>query len=153
MNRNEISDLFNKWVKKLRIENQFDCKLEFVNDVNFKKTGDLKIDIEDSKAIIMLNESNPFNENFEEVIIHELMHLKLYPLDQFAEMMIIANYENGSKEQNIMYHNFFVTLEKMLEELTKCYLLEFGGNKELSYGRCKNKTSFNELYKKLKSLE
>lgn len=153
MNRNEISDLFNKWVKKLRIENQFDCKLEFVNDVNFKKTGDLKIDIEDSKAIIMLNESNPFNENFEEVIIHELMHLKLYPLDQFAEMMIIANYENGSKEQNIMYHNFFVTLEKTVEELTKCYLLEFGGNKELSYGRCKNKTSFNELYKKLKSLE
>ena len=40
-----------------------------------------------------------------------------------------------------------------MEEQTKCFLLEFGSNRELSFGRCKEKKSFNELYDGLKSIK
>ena len=40
-----------------------------------------------------------------------------------------------------------------MEELTKCFLLKFGSNRELSFGRCKEKKSFNELYDGLQSIK
>lgn len=40
-------------------------------------------------------------------------------------------------------------LEMTVEELTKCFLLEFGENKNLSYGRCNKQKSFNDLYQGL----
>ncbi len=76
----------------------------------------------------------------------------MYPLDQFTESMILVNYEDGSNAQNLAYYNFFTNLEMTVEELTKCYIGAFGDNKELSYGRCKSKKSFNELYDGLSSL-
>ena len=46
-----------------------------------------------------------------------------------------------------------MTLEQTVEELAKCFLLEFGENKELSYGRCRQEKSFNDLYDGLKNIE
>ncbi|MFW5794277.1 MAG: hypothetical protein ACOCV1_02230 [Bacillota bacterium] len=43
-----------------------------------------------------------------------------------------------------------ITLEQTVAELTKCFLLSFGENKNLSYGRVKTTLSFNELYDGLK---
>ena len=48
---------------------------------------------------------------------------------------------------------FFTTLEQTVEELAKCFLLEFGEDKRLSFGRCEEKPSFNELFDGLKNLE
>lgn len=45
------------------------------------------------------------------------------------------------------------TLEQTVEELTKCFLLEFGENKSLSFGRCKKMKSFTELYDGLNNIE
>ena len=118
-----------------------------------EKTGDFKIDCDDKKAILMLNAINPKQENYEEVIVHELMHIKMYPLDQVTESLITNTFEEGSPASNFAYQQFFTTLEQTVEELAKCYLLEFGENRELSYGRCGKKKSFNELYDGLKNLE
>ena len=74
-----VNPIFNKWLDILRLRNNWDIKFELINDENFKKTGDFKIDPDDRKAILMINAKNPKNENVEEVIIHELLHLKLYP--------------------------------------------------------------------------
>ncbi len=145
--------VFDKWIKILRLKNNWDILLELVEDESFKKTGDFKIDCDDKKAIIMLNVLNPKNENMEEVIVHELLHLKMYPLDQFTETMIINNYEHDSNTYNLMYHNFFLNLEITVEELTKCFLGYYGENKELSFGRCKEKKSFDELFGGLKSIK
>ena len=128
-------------------------KLEFVEDPTWRKTGDFKIDCEDKKAVFLLNAANPKQENLEEVICHELMHLKMYPLDQVTESLIINAFEEGSPASNFAYQQFFTTLEQTVEELTKCFLLEFGSNRELSFGRCKEKKSFNELYDGLKSIK
>lgn len=147
-----IEELFDKWCKKLRITPQWDIKLEMVTDPDWKKTGDFKIDPTDKKAILMLNAANPKQENMEEVIVHELMHIKMYPLDQVCESLILSNFDEGTNGYNFAYHQFFENLEMTVEELTKCFLLEFGENKELSYGRCSKQKSFNDLYEGLKAI-
>lgn len=137
MDREKITALFEKYVRKLRITPAWDVKLEFVEDPEWRKTGDFKIDCDDRKAILMLNAVNPKQENLEEVIIHELMHIKLYPLDQVTESLIINSFEEGTPAWNFAYQQFFTALEQTVEELAKCFLLEFGDNKEFSYGRCR----------------
>lgn len=152
-NKNELINLFDKWSKKLRVCPNWDIKLECVDDVNWRKTGDIKIDCDDKKAILLINISNPKQENLEEVIVHELFHLKMYPLDQVTESLIVSNFKEGTSSYDFAYNEFFVSLEQTVEELTKCFLLEFGDNRELSYGRCKNQKSYNELFDNLKNLE
>lgn len=154
MDEVEITSLFEKYIKKLRITPSWDIRLEFVKDPTWPKTGDFKIDCNDRKAILLLNVINPTQENLEEVIVHELMHIKMYPLDQVTESLIINCFEEGSVASNFAYQQFFTTLEQTVEELAKCFLLEFGDNKKFSYGRCSKKgKSFNELYDGLNNIE
>ena len=153
MDRDEIERLFAKWRDKLRLTPAWDIKLEFVEDPQWRKTGDFKIDCDDMKAILLLNASNPKQENMEEVIIHELMHLKMYPLDQVTESMITSCFEEGTPGWNFAYTQFFTALEQTVEEMTKCFLLEYGENRELSFGRCARQKSFEELYQGLKTIE
>ena len=152
MDRAEVQRLFDKYCKKLRIVPAWDVKLELVEDTTWRKTGDFRIDCDDKKAVFLLNAVNPKQENLEEVIVHELMHLKMYPLDQVTESLIVNTFEEGSPASNFAYQQFFTTLEQTVEELTKCFLLEFGENRELSYGRCKHMKSFNDLYDGLRSI-
>lgn len=152
MDRAEVQRLFDRYCKKLRIVPAWDVKLVFVEDPTWRKTGDFRIDCDDKKAVFLLNAVNPKQENLEEVIVHELMHLKMYPLDQVTESLIVNTFEEGSSASNFAYQQFFTTLEQTVEELTKCFLLEFGENRELSYGRCKQMKSFNDLYDGLRSI-
>lgn len=153
MEKEKLNELFEKWCKKLRIVPAWDAKLEFVDDPEWRKTGDFKIDCDDRKAILLLNTGNPKQENLEEVIVHELMHLKMYPLDQVTESLIINTFEEGSAASNFAYQQFFCALEQTVEEMAKCFLLEFGENKNLSYGRCSGMKSFDELYEGLKNID
>ena len=153
MTKQELSKIFEKYCKKLRITPIWDVKLQFVEDTSWPKTGDFKIDCDDRKAILMLNIANPKQENLEEVIVHELMHLKMYPLDQVTESLITSHFEEGTGAYNFAYQQFFLALEQTVEELAKCFLFEFGDNKELSDGRCDKQLSFNELYDGLKNIE
>ena len=152
MDQEQVQALFEKWCRKLRIVPNWDVKLEFVEDPQWRKTGDFKIDCDDKKAILMLNAANPKQENPEEVIIHELLHLKVYPLDQVTESLIVSNFEEGTPAWDFAYRQFFTTLEQTVEELTKCFLLEFGENRELSFGRCRGQKSYEELFHGLKNL-
>ena len=153
MEKEKLNELFEKWCKKLRIFPAWDVKLEFVDDPEWRKTGDFKIDCDDRKAILLLNTGNPKQENLEEVIVHELMHLKMYPLDQVTESLIMNTFEEGSAASNFAYQQFFCALEQTVEEMAKCFLLEFGENKNLSYGRCSGMKSFDELYEGLKNID
>ena len=151
-NRAYIQALFEKWCQKLRIVPAWDIRLEFVEDPQWRKTGDFKVDCDDRKAVLMLNGVNPKQENLEEVIVHELLHLKLYPLDQVTESLITSSFEEGTPAWEFAYRQFFTALEQTVEELAKCYLLEFGENKEFSFGRCKGMKSYDELFDGLKNL-
>ena len=153
MDKEAITALFDKYIRKLRITPAWDIKLEFVEDPAWPKTGDFKIDCDDRKAILLLNIANPIQENVEEVIVHELMHIKMYPLDQVTESLIMNCFEDGSAASGFAYQQFFTALEQTVEELAKCFLLEFGENKEFSYGRCNKGKSFNDLYDELNNIE
>ena len=153
MDKEAITTLFDKYIRKLRITPAWDIKLEFVEDSAWPKTGDFKIDCDDRKAILLLNIANPTQENLEEVIVHELMHIKMYPLDQVTESLIMNCFEDGSAASGFAYQQFFTALEQTVEELAKCFLLEFGENKEFSYGRCNKGKSFNDLYDELNNIE
>ena len=152
INKNEAILILDKWIGILRIKNQWDVELILVNDDKFNKTGDIKIDITDKKALIYLNKQNPRNENIEEVIVHELLHLKLYPLDQLTETLITNHYDEDTPAFQMIYEQFMVSLEITVEELTKCFLGKMGENTELSFGRVKEMKSFNELFDGLKDL-
>ena len=153
MDRANIAALFETYIRKLRITPAWDVRLEFVEDPSWTKTGDFKIDCDDRKAILLLNAGNPNQENIEEIIIHELMHIKMYPLDQVTESLIVNWFEEGSAASHVADQQFLVTLEPTGEELAKCLLLEFGENKEFSYGRCSKQKSFHELYDGLKNID
>ena len=151
--REHLQERFRYWCGKLRLTPGWDARLEWVDDPSWRKTGDVKIDCDDRKAILMLNAANPKQENLEEVIVHELMHLKLYPLDQMTESLIISNFEERSPARSFAYRQFFEALEITVEELAKCFLLEFGEEKELSFGRCAGMKSFGALFEGLGNLE
>lgn len=153
MDKQALTALFEKYIRKLRITPDWDIKLRFVEDPEWTKTGDFKIDCDDRKAILLLNIADPKQENLEEVIVHELMHIKMYPLDQVTESLITNCFEDGSVASRFAYQQFFTALEQTVEELTKCFLLEYGENKEFSYGRCDRRKSFNDLYEGLNSIK
>ena len=152
MKEDDIRRLLDFWCGKLRITPSWDVRLELVTDPAWPKTGDIKIDCDDRKAILMLNAVAPKQENLEEVIVHELFHLKLYPLDQTTESLISSGFDEGSRGYDFAMTQFMLTLEQTVEELAKCFLLEFGEDRELSFGRCSQKRSFDDLYRGLKPL-
>ena len=153
MDREQITALFEKYIRKLRITPAWDIRLEFAEDPSWPKTGDFRIDCDDRKAVLLLNADNPKQENLEEVIVHELMHIKMYPLDQVTESLILSSFPEESPARDFAYRQFFTALEQTVEELAKCFLLEFGDNRELSFGRCGRMKSFNELYDGLNNIE
>lgn len=152
MEQEKLAALFDQYCKKLRITPVWDVKLELVDDPEWRKTGDFKIDCDDRKAILLLNARNPKQENMEEVILHELMHLKMYPLDQVTESLIVNTFEEDSPARNFASQQFFTALEQTVEELAKCFLLEFGEDKTFSFGRCNQQKSFNELFDGLNNI-
>ena len=153
MTKEEMEGLFERWCRKLRITPGWDVELELVEDEGWRKTGDIKIDCDDRKAVVMLNFLNPRQANLEEILVHELFHLKLYPLDQVTESLITESFEEGSPAYGFAMTQFMTSLEQTVEELAKCWLMEFGENRELSFGRCRSMKSFDELYDGLKNLE
>ena len=153
MDREKVTALFEKYIRKLRITPAWDVKLEFVEDPEWRKTADFKIDCDDRKAILLLNAVSPKQENIEEVIVHELMHIKMYPLDQVTESLIKNCFEDGSAASRFACQQFFTALEQTVEEMAKCFLLEFGENRDRSFGRCAGGQSFNDLYNGLNNIE
>ena len=97
----------------MRLVPNWDIRLEWVDDPNWRKTGDFKINCDDKKAIILLNGTNPKQEIMEEVFVHELMPLKLYPLDQVTEALITSNFEEGTPGYNLAYYVFPQRLSRL----------------------------------------
>jgi hypothetical protein len=130
-----IEAYLKKWQDILRLRD-WDIKYEAV-DTEWRKTGDIKIDVTDRKAILMINNHNPRQTNLEALIIHELLHLKLYGMDQMLEELIYAVF--GKNENNpklsFAYNQFMNLLEPTVEDLAKGFLSLGGEDKEMSFGR------------------
>jgi len=130
-----LQHYLSKWQDIMRLRD-WDIRLTTVN-TEWRKTGDIKIDADDKKAVLMINAANPKSENLEEVVIHELLHLKLWAMDQMLEQLLISVFGDDETDQKHEFaHGQFMTLlESTVEDLTKAFLSTAGENKELSFGR------------------
>ncbi len=130
-----IQGYLSTWQDVLRLRD-WDIRIEMVN-TEWRKTGDIKIDADDRKAVLMINAANPRQENFEEVVIHELLHLKLWAMDQMLEGLLYSVFgeDDSDPKQKFAYGQFMTLLESTVEDLTKAFLSIAGDNKALSFGR------------------
>lgn len=132
---NECERFLKKWQDILRLRD-WDIVIHIV-DTEWRKSGDIKIDSDDKKAVLMINGFNPKQENLEALIIHELLHLKLWDMDQMIEELVYATFgedENDPKFQ-FAYNKFMHVLEPTTEDLAKAFLTLGGEDKNISFGR------------------
>lgn len=117
-----LQALLSKWQRILRLQD-WDIRVQLV-ETPWRKTGDIKIDAHDRKAIVLFNAQNPHDENLEEV-----MHLKLWPLDSMLENLLGGVFGNDANDPKykFAYAQFMDALEPTVEDLTKS-LLQLGGN-------------------------
>jgi len=131
----ETQILLEKWQKILRLKD-WDIKLELVTK-EWRKTGDVKIDQADKTAILLVNACNPKQTNAEAVIIHELLHIKLWGMDQMIETLlqcIYGEYQNEPKHA-FAYTQFMELLEVTTQDLAKGYIELGADDKSISFGR------------------
>ena len=134
INKDEVEKYLRKWQDILRLRD-WDIKLLIV-ETEWRKSGDIKIDLDDKKAVLLINK-HPKSENAEELVVHELLHLKLYRMDMMTEDLfnIVYGENEDDPKRSFAYSQYMLTLESTVEDLTKGYLAVGGNDKELSFGR------------------
>ncbi len=130
-----LSELISKWQTILRLRD-WDIKLQLVT-TPWRKTGDIKIDAHDKKAILLVNVNKLEAENLEEIIIHELLHLSLWGLDQMLESLLTSVFGTNSEDPKYQfaYVQFMDKLEPTVEDLTKAFMDLGADHKTLSFKR------------------
>ena len=126
--------MLNKWQKILRLSD-WDIKLVLVTK-DWRKSGDIKIDRDNQMAALMIHESVP-EKQLEELIVHELLHLRLYGMDQLIEgnINIIFGSDDSDPKREFAMNTFFVELESTVENLTKALLTAAGKDTEFWFNR------------------
>jgi hypothetical protein len=130
----EISKLLSKWQAILRLRD-WDIQVRIVK-TKWRKSGDIKIDMDDKKAVMLIN-NKPKTTNLEELVIHELLHLKLYGMDQMLENLLVSVFgdDGDDPKRKFAMHQFFILLESTVEDLTKGFLTAAETEENLCFGR------------------
>jgi hypothetical protein len=139
----EVEAHLKKWQDVLRLRD-WDILIRIVK-TKWRKSGDIKIDLDDKKAVLLINQTPKCEslEELEELVVHELLHLKLYGLDQMIEELLSLVYgKEESSKRDFAQTQFMVLLESTVEDLTKGYLASIGNQKNPSF--CRLRKSINE---------
>ncbi len=130
----DIERYLHKWQGILRLRD-WDIFLNMV-ETDWRKSGDIKIDREDKKAVLLINR-RPKSENLEELVVHELVHLKLHDMDMMTEELINLVYgeDDEDPKRSFAYTQFMVTLESTVEDLAKSFPTASQSETPLSLGR------------------
>lgn len=86
-----------------------------IEEIEFKRkdypqSGDIKVDLKNKSAKILISKEETGKDNF--IILHELIHLILWDMDNFAEKKIPLKQKN----------QYFDKLEKTVANLVKIIL-------------------------------
>lgn len=84
-------------------------KLTVFNRTDYEQTGDIEVDLNNKSAVLLISEKDT-GKNLNETVLHELVHLLLWELDQFAE-------ENVQDKKQ-----YLSLLEKTVDQITKSIL-------------------------------
>lgn len=108
----------------------WEIRVEVVRET-WRKSGDIKIDACNRLAVLMVNESvTP--EHLDEVVLHELVHLKLGGLDRMIEDLLdsLHGEDHGDPRRKFAYAQFMDRLEETTQGFTRA-LLGLAGNPAL----------------------
>lgn len=130
----DVAERLQHWQGLLRLAD-WDLDIEVCPE-DWRKSGDVKVDLEDRKAVLMVNEQ-PKCDNLDELVVHELVHIKLYALDQMIEYLLAAVYGRDDRDpkRSFAWGQFMRVLESTTEDLTKSLLAASGLPQGVSFGR------------------
>jgi hypothetical protein len=129
-----VNAALSRWQKVLRL-GDWDLTVRMAPP-DWRKSADVKVDLEDRKAVLIVNRE-PRSDNLEELVVHELLHVRLYALDQMIEDLLAAVYGQDGLDprRSFAYAQFMRVLESTVEDLAKGYLAAAGAREPLSFGR------------------
>ncbi len=136
VNEKEVGEHLARWQGILRLRD-WDIKVRIVR-TKWRKSGDIKIDLDDKKAVLLVNHQPRCEklEELEEVVVHELLHVKLYGMDQMIDQLLSLVYgQKNNPKLEFAQTQFMTLLESTTEDLTKGYLEVAKHQKALSFGR------------------
>lgn len=120
VSKNGVEKLLYKWQNTLRLRD-WDITVRIIR-TKWRKSGDIKVDLENRNAVLLINHM-PKCKNLEEIVVHELLHIKLYGLDKMMEDLINVVYgHKKTKQRQFAWNQFMSLLETTVEDLTKGYL-------------------------------
>lgn len=124
-----------KWQEILSLKD-WTIKIKEV-DKEWRKSGDIKIDSDNMQAILMLNTYNPKRNNLEALIVHELLHLKLWGMDQMIEELIntVFGQDPSDPKYQFAFRKFMGVLEPTVEHLALAYMSLGGDDMSESFSR------------------
>lgn len=130
----EITTILGKWQKILRLQ---DWAIRVVvADKDWRKSGDIKIDEDNKNAALLINQKVDIRY-LEEIVIHELLHLKLWGMDQMIENLLSSLYgsDESDPKRKFAYGQFMGVLESTTQDLTKALLSATGEEREMYFNR------------------
>jgi hypothetical protein len=132
--REQARDILARWQPMLRLAD-WDIDLRLVT-TPWRKSGDIKVDLDDRKAVLLLKAGQPA-EHLEEVLVHELLHLRLYALDQMLVQLLDAVYGTDAEDPRRAFAEtqFMTLLESTTEDLAKALLTASGSSTPLTFER------------------
>ncbi len=130
----DITGFLEKWQQILQLR---DWSIRVVvADRDWRKSGDIKIDQDNRNAALIINQRVEI-QFLEEIVIHELLHLKLWGMDQMIEALLSSLY--GSDEDDprrvFAYGQFMSVLEVTTQDLTKALISATGEKREMYFLR------------------
>jgi len=130
----EARAILARWQPILRLAD-WDIDLRLVA-TPWRKSGDVKVDLEDGKAVLLLKAGQP-SEHLEEIVVHELVHLRLYALDQMLVELLDGVFGTDADEPRRAFAEtrFMTLLESTTEDLAKALLAASGSSTPLAFGR------------------
>ena len=130
----KTESMIDRWSGILRLQD-WDIRHTVVQQ-EWRKRGDIKIDTSNRMAVLMVH--HEVDDSFiEELVVHELLHLKLYDMDQMIEELINLVYgtDEGEPRREFAWSRFMEALESTTEDLTKALLAASGSPGELNFDR------------------
>jgi hypothetical protein len=123
-----------RWQPILRLAD-WDIDLRLVV-TPWRKSGDVKVDLDDRKAVLLLRAGQPA-EHLEEVVVHELVHVRLYAMDQMLVQLLDAVFGSDAHDpkREFAETQFMQLLESTTEDLAKALLAAGGRTAPLTFGR------------------
>lgn len=130
INEKDIATFLEKWQKILCLQ---DWAIRVVVvDTEWRKSGDIKIDQDNKNSALMINQQVEI-QYLEEIVIHELLHLKLWGMDQMIEDLLSNLYgsDDNDPKRNFAYGQFMNVLEVTTQDLTKALITATGEEREM----------------------